>query len=66
MVGGIMRAKLFHGASLKYNYFKKIISKEDYDYIIRYPESLNKAMRDLCEEAFFIKARKNEAFSSDQ
>jgi len=66
MVGGIIRAKLFHGASLKYKYFEKIISKEDYDYIIRYPESLSRAMRDLCEEAFFIKARKNEAFSNDQ
>ncbi len=66
MVGGIIRAQLFHGASLKYNYFKKIISKEDYDYIIRYPESLSKAMRDLCEEAFLIKARKNEAFSNDK
>ena len=65
-VGGKIRAKLFHGASLKYKYFEKIISKADYDYIIRYPESLSRVMRDLCEEAFFIKARKNKAFSNDQ
>ena len=56
-IAGIMRAKLFHGAALKYKHFKKIISVEDYDYLISNPETLSRFMRDLCEIAFELKNR---------
>ena len=54
-IAGIMRSKLFHGATLKYDYFKKIISSEDYHYLLSNPEELSRCMRDLCETAFYLK-----------
>lgn len=58
-IAGIMRAKLFHGVTLKYDYFKKIISLEDYNYLISNPEELSRCLRDLCETAFYIKNNQN-------
>jgi len=58
-IAGIMRAKLFHGATLKYDYFKRIISVQDYNYLISNPEELSKHMRDLCETAFYLKNNQN-------
>lgn len=58
-IAGIMRAKLFHGAALKYDYFKRIISVQDYNYLISNPEELSKHMRDLCETAFYLKNNQN-------
>lgn len=54
-IAGIIRAKLFHGASLKFKYFKKIISNKDYETIMKFPEDLSRHMRDLCETAFYLR-----------
>lgn len=54
-IAGIIRAKLFHGVQLKYEYFIKIISVVDYEIIMNSPENLSRHMRDLCETAFFLK-----------
>lgn len=54
-VAGTIRAKLFHGAKLKYKHFNNKISTEDYNRIIKSPENLSSHMRDLCETAFFLK-----------
>lgn len=54
-VAGTIRAKLFHGAKLKYKHFNNKISAEDYNRIIKSPENLSRHMRDLCETAFFLK-----------
>ena len=54
-IAGTIRAKLFHGAQLKYKHFNNKISAEEYELIIKYPEDLSRHMRDLCETAFFLK-----------
>lgn len=54
-ISGIIRSKIFHGANLKYEYFKKILSLDEYEILIKYPECLSRHMRDLCETAFFLK-----------
>lgn len=62
-IAGIIRAKLFHGAALKYKYFKNIISMDDFNYIVEHPEDLSRHMRDLCEVAFYIKNKQGEKVS---
>lgn len=62
-IAGIIRAKLFHGVRLKYEYFKKDISVEDFEIIMNSPEHLSRHMRDLCETAFFMK---NKQYNEDK
>lgn len=56
-IAGTIRAKLFHGAELKYKHFNNKISIEDYNLILKSPENLSRHMRHLCETAFFLKNR---------
>lgn len=60
-VSGIIRSKIFHGANLKYKYFKKLLSLDEYEILMKYPECLSRHMRDLCETAFFLKLDKKQA-----
>lgn len=65
-IAGIIRAKLFHGVQLKYEYFKNKISVADYEIIMNSPEHLSRHMRDLCETAFFMKNSQNNETQLDK
>ncbi|MGB5988387.1 MAG: hypothetical protein WBG43_01400 [Marinifilaceae bacterium] len=54
---GLLRAKLFHGVIIKYKYFKKLVSEDEYMFIQEQPEHLAKHLRDMCEDAFKIKQK---------
>lgn len=59
---GIIRSKLFHGATLKYKYFNKLMDEHTYNDITSNPYTIIRIMRDYCEQALNITYSLNQKF----